>query len=318
MGGSRLIAWDFSGPDVENDEVREMIRLKRRAILDFCLRVPCMLTRRRRVVSGSHSSLDLEKDEQEFEEKMSSADIELGTGMNTLTQRHSVVGAETQDDVASAVTAAELSPRTPSEACSVVPADKLTSTVASSAVTMIQVEPVSPVEQQDPSGDSCSKSVRFVEALEEPTPDPHPRRTRIKTTIRNFLIQLSTPPSMSIIVSFVISLINPIKALFVEVPKFHIASAPDGQPPLAFIMDTATFVGAASVPLGLICLGSALARLKVPTSVGAWKALPVGAISSFAVAKIVLSPVLGVLICQGLTNAGVIDKDDKVLRFVCM
>ena len=29
-------------------------------------------------------------------------------------------------------------------------------------------------------------------------------------------------------------------------------------------------------------------------------------------------PVLGVLICQGLVNVGVIRAEDKVLRFVCM
>lgn len=123
---------------------------------------------------------------------------------------------------------------------------------------------------------------------------------------------------MSIIVSFVISLINPIKALFIHVPGTYMPDAPDGQPPLAFIMDTCTFVGAASVPLGLICLGSALARLKIPLTATAWKAMPMGAIGAFAVAKIIISPILGVAICQGLTHAGIIDKDDKVLRFVCL
>jgi hypothetical protein len=36
------------------------------------------------------------------------------------------------------------------------------------------------------------------------------------------------------------------------------------------------------------------------------------------VGKLLIMPVLGVLICQSLTNIGVIDKEDKVLRFVCM
>ena len=68
--------------------------------------------------------------------------------------------------------------------------------------------------------------------------------------------------------------------------------------------------------MGLISLGSALARLKIPR--GAWRTLPLGAIGALALAKIVVSPVLGVLICEGLTRAGVIDRADRVLRFVCM
>jgi predicted permease len=94
-------------------------------------------------------------------------------------------------------------------------------------------------------------------------------------------------------------------------------SGPDGDPPLAFFLDATSFVGAASVPLGLICLGSSLARLNLPRK-GEWKMLPLGAIACMAIGKIVIMPVLGVLICQGLTNVGLISRDDKVLRFVCM
>jgi len=34
--------------------------------------------------------------------------------------------------------------------------------------------------------------------------------------------------------------------------------------PLGFLLDTATFLGNASVPLGLECVGAALAKLKMP------------------------------------------------------
>jgi auxin efflux carrier family protein len=124
---------------------------------------------------------------------------------------------------------------------------------------------------------------------------------------------------LAIISAFIIALVKPLKALFMAVDGWtgtRILNAPDGQPPLAFIMDTATFVGGASVPIGLTCLGSALARLKVPK--GQWRNLPLGAISSIAVARLIVIPVIGVLMCQGLTSAGVIDENDKVLRFVCM
>ena len=70
------------------------------------------------------------------------------------------------------------------------------------------------------------------------------------------------------------------------------------------------------MPLGLVCLGSALARLKVPRN--QWKELPIGAIMGLAIGKMIIAPVLGVLIIKGMVNAGIIDADDKPLRFVCM
>jgi auxin efflux carrier family protein len=129
-----------------------------------------------------------------------------------------------------------------------------------------------------------------------------------------FLQTLLTVPTMAVIISLIIAVIQPLKALFVLLPSSP--HAPDGQPPLAFIMDTATFLGGASVPLGLICLGSAMARLYVPRS--EWRTLPLGSIVSLALGRMVLQPVLGVLIVQGLVRVGIISAEDKVLQFVCM
>ena len=158
-----------------------------------------------------------------------------------------------------------------------------------------------------------------IQAKAESTPriSSVTRSGRILSSVLTFLRSLCTPASISIISAFIISFVPPLKALFVAgVPGTHIHPAPDSLPPLNFLMDTASFIGAASVPLGLVCLGSALARLRVPKS--QWGQLPVGAITCFAIGKILVTPVIGVLICQGLTTVGVIDKDDKVLRFVCM
>lgn len=135
--------------------------------------------------------------------------------------------------------------------------------------------------------------------------------------IREFLKALLTPASITIFTSFPIALVPTLKALFVQVPGTHMPSAPDGLPPLNFVLDATTFVGAASVPLGLVCLGSSLARLNMPRK-GEWKNLPMGAIAGIAVVKMIIMPVLGVVVCEGLTNIGVISRDDKVLRFVCM
>ncbi|KAF7304414.1 Auxin efflux carrier transmembrane protein [Mycena chlorophos] len=144
---------------------------------------------------------------------------------------------------------------------------------------------------------------------------------RISPHLRTFLRNLFLPGSIAIISAFIIALVPPLKALFVDdssTANIHIHAAPDGQPPLAFILDTVTFIGAASIPVGLICLGSALARLHVPRGRQAWRELPTGAILALAVGKMLVAPVLGVLICNGLTKVGVIDREDKVLRFVCI
>ncbi|KAJ6566716.1 hypothetical protein B0H19DRAFT_1374166 [Mycena capillaripes] len=83
--------------------------------------------------------------------------------------------------------------------------------------------------------------------------------------------------------------------------------------PLAFVLDAANFIGAASVPMGHVCLGSALARLHVPH--GSWNTLPVGAILSFSIGNLLVSPLIGVFITKSFV---VIALDDKILQFICM
>lgn len=138
----------------------------------------------------------------------------------------------------------------------------------------------------------------------------------LRTYAPSVIKGMFNPMSTTVYVALPIALVPKLKALFVEVPGVYMPSAPDGQPPLAVIQDITTFIGNASVPLGLLCLGSSLARLKVPLN--QWRRLPVGAIMSLAIARMVIMPVLGVLICQMLIHAGILFKDDKVLVFVCM
>ncbi|KAF7304137.1 Auxin efflux carrier transmembrane protein [Mycena indigotica] len=163
-----------------------------------------------------------------------------------------------------------------------------------------------------------------IAALSRPA-SPHPRnptfsspQNRFIAFLRAFLRNLMQPISASILVSFIIALAPPLKALFVADPgaeKWHIHPAPDGLPPLSFLLDTGAFIGGAAVPMGLICLGSALARLRVPSRL---RDLPVGAIVGLSIGRLVVFPVLGVLITRGFVKVGVIDSGDKVLQFVCM
>jgi auxin efflux carrier family protein len=141
---------------------------------------------------------------------------------------------------------------------------------------------------------------------------------RLPSRAKCFLVELLKPIPIVIVFAVMIALVDPLKALFLPPsadfnPRFR-PVAPDGQPPLAFVLDTATFIGAASVPIGLICLGSALAHLPV----GSGKAFPRGAIVALALAKMVFTPILGVGVTRLFVHVGFVNRDDKVLQFVCM
>ena len=156
-----------------------------------------------------------------------------------------------------------------------------------------------------------------IEGAETKSEPAAPLRRRLARLGSSFLQTLIMPCSVSIILAFIISIIPVLKALFVpDVPGVNMPPAPDGQPPLAVILNTTTFIGGASVPLGLMTLGSALARMEIPG--GDLRSLPLGAIGALAIGRLAIMPVLGVLIIRGLTQVGLLDANDNVLRFVCM
>lgn len=125
---------------------------------------------------------------------------------------------------------------------------------------------------------------------------------------KNFL----APNSVSLIVSIAIAMSPPLKKLFVHTGNGpHIPDAPDGQPPLSFVMDFVSYVGAALVPLGLLLLGATISRLQVKKMPpGFWKtALGV------TLVRLVIMPIIGVGITTGFYKGGWYGDDDLV-RFV--
>ncbi|KDR79028.1 hypothetical protein GALMADRAFT_224281 [Galerina marginata CBS 339.88] len=310
FGGHKLVAWDFQGPDVEPEEVREAMKLKRKALFQ-----PSLWSWNKGL-----------KRQPESPEPMEAVSEKEDTGERQVIQRvHRKPVCFIRDS------------------STVVPIDGLASPVRSPSPTEINYRPrshrldsgspqkhITMTDVNTPS-DSRAVSQSVVLDVEQeilPTFTAHAHQNQANhspalsrsptwTTISEFIKAFLTPSSITILVSFPIALIPKLKALFVEVPGTYMPPAPDGQPPLAFILDATSFVGAASVPLGLVCLGSSLARLNIPRK-GQWKNLPLGAITWIAIAKMVVMPVLGVLICEGLTNVGVISREDKVLRFVCI
>jgi hypothetical protein len=109
--------------------------------------------------------------------------------------------------------------------------------------------------------------------------EPASRPPSIHQTARQKLIArlavignaLTMPVSLAVIVAIPCALIDPLKALFTPVSGWtggRMPNAPDGRPPLAWVLETAAFIGAIVVPAGLLLLGAGFARLKVG-SVGA-------------------------------------------------
>ncbi|KAF4613989.1 hypothetical protein D9613_007634 [Agrocybe pediades] len=309
FGGHKLVAWDFQGPDIEHEEVRETMKLKRKAFFHL-LSTP--FSNR----SSKHVSKEARFDDTITSEKATTDGILQKAAL----RRTFSLG----DD-----------------GSTVVPTGSVTSPVSSPCATEVDYvhrgldtlvdradvearpticDTLSQVKAESSGPESLPTHLAAHEMQASPAEVPNVRRGKFpiyrRTIIESFKALL-TPASLTIIFSFPIALIPKLKALFVQVPGTSMPAAPDGLPPLNFILDSTTFVGAASVPLGLVCLGSSLARLSMPKK-GEWKKLPMGAIAGIAVSKMVIMPVLGVLICTGLTNVGIISKDDKVLRFVCI
>lgn len=168
-------------------------------------------------------------------------------------------------------------------------------------------------------GTETPPSSPIVEDVSDSASSSTPALVSLFSKLLSYLRTLPGPVTITLLVAFVIAIVTPLKALFV--PLIHedgtpiILFAPDGAPPLSFLLDTATFLGNASVPLGLVCIGAAFAKLRIPKRV---KDLPLGAISALAIGRLILQPVVGVFMTQGLVRVGAIHEDDKVLRFLVM
>ncbi|QLQ79711.1 hypothetical protein HG537_0C03590 [Torulaspora globosa] len=129
-----------------------------------------------------------------------------------------------------------------------------------------------------------------------------------------FLKNCLRPCSMAVILALIVAFIPWVKALFVtteSTPK--LSQAPDNAPALSFLMDFTGYLGAASVPFGLLLLGATLGRLKIGKLYpGFWKSAVV-----LVILKMCVMPIFGVLWCDRLVKAGWVNwEDDKMLLFV--
>ena len=157
------------------------------------------------------------------------------------------------------------------------------------------------------------KSHSRQEQEDEPEADlAEPKESKFKSFTKKMLQNLRAPTSIALLSSIAICMSPPLKALFVTSTfSKHIPNAPDEQPPLSFVIDLVSYVGNASVPLGLLLLGATLARLQVKKMPpGFWKT---ALLITFT--RLVILPIFGVGVTTGFNNGGWYG-DDKLVRFV--
>ncbi|KAG8836281.1 Protein M3 [Serendipita sp. 399] len=318
LGGHRMIANDFEGPDKEIEEVKEALKKRQNSqlySLTKLLGFPLLQKR------SSVRRPDVEQQGRDEPESIlphhTSEKEEEGVPNHSNTQEDTT-GMEIAH---SSKHARHISfgVMNPVDHFSVVASDNAPQHYVSSSRSVGRDAPdvMSPTPtvviaatEKDFNKEKTPQETERVTTRTESITSSVPLAVTFK--VLRFLRSIICPATIAMCLAFPIALVKPLKGLFVEVSDSSIPNAPDGKPPLYFILDTANFLGAASIPLGLICLGAALAKLKVPST---RKSLPIGAIASMAVGKLVVSPVLGVLIVNGFVKIGFIDEDDKVLRF---
>lgn len=128
-----------------------------------------------------------------------------------------------------------------------------------------------------------------------------------------FLLDFKRPQSLAMIISMICAMIPTLRRLFVITDSAdYIPNAPDGRPCLDFIMNFTSFIGAASVPLGLSMLGATIARLDIRNlPKGFWKSMVL-----MTLLKLVVLPIIAVAWTYKMRDMNWIDKDDKMAVFV--
>ncbi|ORX98697.1 hypothetical protein K493DRAFT_406491, partial [Basidiobolus meristosporus CBS 931.73] len=124
--------------------------------------------------------------------------------------------------------------------------------------------------------------------------------------IAGLLGLIFAPPNLAVILGIIVALVPIFKTQFVRTTR------PAPEPALEFVFAYIYSVGAAYVPLALVNLGAALARMD-------FVAVPFGVSLLFALTKLVLTPAIGISFVLLLVRvAKIIDADDKPLIFLAM
>src|SRR6266404_4356710 len=212
LGGFLIIAKDFDGQNVESEELRERMRLRRHWMVTKAV----LFLRRLPLLRRNPDKVD--------------------------TICEAEIGGDPEKETISCTDECTVVPSIEHPTIHIETADSRESTGRKTPTA------TSPTSAVNPDDDTLG--------LPEITQGPTSRRSPSQSHpyLKRFVAELLKPAPIVIVFAIVTALVDPLKALFLPPsanfqPRFR-PLAPDGQPPLAFILDTASFVGAASVPIG--------------------------------------------------------------------
>ncbi|KAH9894005.1 auxin efflux carrier [Cubamyces lactineus] len=338
-GGAHSLSWDYLPGIPQGEDAERRISWKERPlghlIAKYILRLPA--------TPSPENARDVTKDEEALSKKQSKASVETfevsvpdisKTMVPDETPSDSDIQLTRRTSRISAVTG--FRSRRPSNAVPpspvllriTVPSAPLRVTIP--AASLRTTGPTSPLAGPPPP--TPLRSVSIAEPIEQKRVVDSPVDALVPTKAKASLFAkvchrlgaifrpfkaILHPVTVAISISLPVALVQPLKALFVDVssqggPNWH---GPDGRPPLAFVMDTAQFIDTIAVPLALILLGASFARITVPHP---FSRLPIMAILLVTAAKMIVLPVMGVFIVQAMTGKGLIPQDAKAEKFVSM
>lgn len=171
----------------------------------------------------------------------------------------------------------------------------------------------------EPYNQSMTKTMRMVTETNMTMKDVEDAGTEIPFVrkyhlhyVMFFLQNFKKPNSIILVIALTLALIPWTKALFVDTGSVHLPSAPDKEPPLSFILMYAEYLGYPCVPIGLLLVGSVLARLEYKVfPKGFWKS----AVCHTFYRQAIL-PIIGIAFITRLKNIGWIT--DPIAIFVCI
>ncbi|KAF3276430.1 Protein M3, variant 2 [Orbilia oligospora] len=135
---------------------------------------------------------------------------------------------------------------------------------------------------------------------------------RTKEKVMSIVRVVVTIPTMTLLSALVIAVVPQLRALFVPTTGVKMPNAPDGRPPLDFIIQFASYGGQLSPVMGLAMLGAALSRITV-------RHLPKGfwmSIAATCFLKLIVGPILGIIWIQGLKHTPLIKDDQLMMQLV--
>ncbi|WVQ66266.1 uncharacterized protein L199_004445 [Kwoniella botswanensis] len=168
-----------------------------------------------------------------------------------------------------------------------------------------------------------SSKVSDIQRTSDPAPSVHESDNvlPVQPLWKKIVLTIYELPNVTkaIIISIPIATVQPLKSLFAETEGWsgsRMPYGPDGNPPLHFVIEFSSFLGAIAVPGALLLLGASFARLRVPKN---WRDLPLGAIIALTCSKMILVPIFGIFVIQAFRDhTSLFPREDKIRTFIAI